>query len=63
LEVRILPGEPKLFGLNQLQRWSRAFGSRPNAWVFQLKSKLPHVAEISEFPAIHPISTGAVIKT
>src|SRR5215472_9585415 len=29
LEVRILPGEPKFFSLNQLHRWGRAFGSRP----------------------------------
>jgi hypothetical protein len=32
LEVRILPGEPKLFNLNELQSVDRAFGSRPNAW-------------------------------
>jgi hypothetical protein len=57
LEVRILPGEPKFFDLKRLQSLGRAFGSRPNAWAFGLKSKLPHVAEICEFSAIHPIST------
>ena len=31
LEVRILPGEPRLFNLNKLQSLGRAFGSRPNA--------------------------------
>ena len=37
LEVRILPGEPKLFVVNKLQSLSRAFGSRPNAWVCEVE--------------------------
>ena len=40
LEVRILPGEPKLFNLNKLQSLGRAFGSRPNAWDVKRKSLL-----------------------
>ena len=31
LEVRILPGEPKFFGIKQLQSVGRALGYRPNA--------------------------------
>ena len=31
LEVRILPGEPKIFSFKHLQNLGRAFGSRPNA--------------------------------
>ncbi len=34
LEVRILPGEPKLFNINKLQGLGRAFGSQPNGRIF-----------------------------
>jgi hypothetical protein len=38
LEVRILPGEPNLFELKQLQSAGRTFGYGPNAWACEMKS-------------------------
>jgi hypothetical protein len=45
LEVRILPGEPKLFDINKLQSLGRAFGSRPNAWHVKVKIDGAEVVE------------------
>ncbi len=36
LEVRILPGEPKLFNLNKLQSLGRAFGFYPKALAVKI---------------------------
>jgi len=49
LEVRILPGEPNLFDLKQLQRSGRAFGFRPNAWDVKGKSAVRKLLKGSFF--------------
>ena len=63
LEVRILPGEPNLFDLKKLQSLGRAFGSRPNAWAFEINSSIVNVDETGDFFAVRPTWTSAVIKT
>jgi hypothetical protein len=40
LEVRILPGEPKFFCINQLRSLGRAFGFGPKGWVVRSESGL-----------------------
>ncbi len=62
LEVRILPGEPKLFNLNKLQSVGRAFGSRPNAWDVKCKSLARKLLKGNFFREMYPESTSAVIK-
>jgi hypothetical protein len=36
----VLQGEPNFFCIKQLRSLGRAFGSRPNAWVCEVKSGL-----------------------
>jgi hypothetical protein len=55
LEVRILPGEPKLFNLNKLQSLGRAFGCEPDACcsirlVFQWFTRSCHEI-VTSFPS------------
>jgi hypothetical protein len=62
LEVRILPGEPNLFDLKELQSLGRAFGFRPNACDVKCKSLARKLLKGNFFREMYPESTSAVIK-
>jgi len=62
LQVQILPEEPILFDLKQLQRSGRAFGSRPNACDVKCRSLARKLLKGNFFREMYPESTSAVIK-
>ena len=62
LEVRILPGEPNLFSIKQLQSSVRAFGSGPNGWDVKRKSVVRKLLKGKFLRETCPESMSAVIK-